>query len=110
MSKWLRTGDTVAVIAGNEKGKSGKLLSVGKKRVVVEGLNMRKKCIKPTQERPKGDVIEIEGSMHISNVSLCNDDGKPIKVRVKMDAKGGKELVYKDGSKEVVFRTIRKGK
>lgn len=68
------------VIAGNAKNKTGKVVKVlvEKQRVVVEGLNMVKKHMKPTAESPQGGIIEKEGSIHISNVMpLDPKTGKP---------------------------------
>jgi large subunit ribosomal protein L24 len=71
MSKFhVKKGDQVTVIAGKEKGKSGKIIAVltDKQRVVVEGLQMIKKHTRKSQQHPNGAIIEREGSIHISNV------------------------------------------
>ena len=71
MSKFhVKKGDQVTVIAGKEKGKSGKIIAVltEKQRVVVEGLQMLKKHVRKNQQNPNGAIIEHEGSIHISNV------------------------------------------
>jgi ribosomal protein L24 len=67
----VRRGDTVAVIAGKEKGKRGKVLRIlnKKDRVVVERIMMVKRHTKPSQKQPQGGIIEKEGSLHVSNVS-----------------------------------------
>lgn len=85
----IKTGDTVIVIAGKDKGKTGNILSVlrNKDRVVVEGVNLVKHHKKATQESP-GKIEEKEASIHISNVShLDPDTGKP--TRVKYEIKDG---------------------
>ena len=85
----IKTGDTVVVITGKDKGKTGKVTSVIKAndRVVVEGVNIMKRHKKATQESP-GKIEEIESSIHISNVShLDPETGKP--TRVKYDSKDG---------------------
>jgi large subunit ribosomal protein L24 len=66
----VKKGDQVTVIAGKEKGKSGKIIAVltGKDRVIVEGLHMMKKHTKKNQQNPNGAIVEREGSVHISNV------------------------------------------
>ena len=66
----VKKGDQVTVIAGKEKGKSGKIISVltDKSRVIVEGLQMVKKHTKKSQTNPNGAILEMEGSIHISNV------------------------------------------
>ena len=66
-------GDTVYVLAGNDKGKQGKVLRCLKDKVVVEGVNVRVKNIKRSQENPKGKRINIEAPLHISNVRLSID-------------------------------------
>jgi large subunit ribosomal protein L24 len=71
MSKFhVKKGDQVTVIAGKEKGKSGKIIAVltEKQRVLVEGLNMVKKHVRKNQQNPNGAILEREGSIHISNV------------------------------------------
>ncbi len=70
----VRSGDTVEVIAGNSKGKTGKIVEVlvKKNRVVVEGVNIIKKHIKPSAQNPQGEIREVEGSIHISNVKLVD--------------------------------------
>lgn len=96
----LKKDDEVIIIAGRseDKGKKGKILSVDKKRdrVYVSGINRRKKFVRPTQENPQGGVIEIEQSIHISNVMLFDSKQKK-GVRVGTG-------VTKDGKKERVFR------
>jgi large subunit ribosomal protein L24 len=66
----VKKGDTVLVLAGADKGKTGRVLQVipEKNRVVVEGVNMIKKHSRPTQKNPKGGILEKEASIHISNV------------------------------------------
>ena len=71
MSKFhVKKGDHVVVLAGKEKGKSGKIIHVmtDKQRVVVEGLQMIKKHTRKSQQNPNGAIVEREGSIHISNV------------------------------------------
>ena len=71
MSKFhVKKGDKVVVLAGKEKGKSGKIIHVmtDKQRVVVEGLQMIKKHTRKNQQNPNGAIVEREGSIHISNV------------------------------------------
>jgi large subunit ribosomal protein L24 len=66
----VKKGDQVTVIAGKEKGKSGKVIAVltKKSRVMVEGLQMIKKHTRKNQQNPNGAIVEREGSIHISNV------------------------------------------
>ena len=66
----VKKGDEVVVIAGTERGKRGKIISVlaEKERVIVEGVRMIKKHQRKSQQHPQGAIIEREGSIHISNV------------------------------------------
>jgi large subunit ribosomal protein L24 len=68
----VRKGDTVAVISGNHKGASGKVLAVlpKKEQVLVEGVRIIKKHTRKSQDNPNGAIIEREGPIHISNVRL----------------------------------------
>ena len=71
----VKKNDQVAVIAGAEKGKRGKVIAVDckKQRVIVEGVHMIKKHMRKSQEYPQGQIIEREGSIHISNVMLAEE-------------------------------------
>jgi len=68
----VRKGDQVVVIAGKEKGKRGRVLRLltGDERVVIERVNLVKRHTKPTQRNPRGGILEKEGSVEGSNVSL----------------------------------------
>ena len=71
MSKFhVKKGDEVVVLAGKEKGKRGKIITIiaGKERVVVEGVQMIKRHTRKSQQHPQGAIVEREGSIHISNV------------------------------------------
>ena len=74
----IRKGDTVQVIAGKDKGKTGAVLSTlpNENRVVVEGVNMRTRHEKPTQEGETGRIVTEEASLHASNVMLYSTDKK----------------------------------
>lgn len=91
----IKKGDLVKVIAGNDKNKTGKVLRVFVKeqRVIVEGVNVRKKHSRPTQMNPQGGIIEKELPVHISNVMLMDTkSNKPTRVGYKfvVDEKTGK--------------------
>lgn len=70
----IRKNDNVMVISGNDKGKTGKVLKVFPKntRVIVEGINLRKRHTKPSQKSPQGGIIEKEAPIHASNVMLLD--------------------------------------
>ncbi len=108
-SRRLRPGDEVVVIAGNDKGRTGKILVCGPQRIVVEGINVRKKHKKPTQQNQKGQIIDIECPIHISNVKPFVD-GKAVKLRARFNKEGDKELFYREGKKEVLYRPAKKPK
>lgn len=97
----VKTGDTVVVISGKEKGKSGKIVSANpkKERVVIEGLNQVKRHTKPTQANPQGGIITKDGSIHVSNVQIVDPETKqPTRV---------KKVVLKDG--KTVRATVKSG-
>jgi large subunit ribosomal protein L24 len=86
----IRKGDTVKVIAGDDKGKSGKVLEilVDKKRALVEGVNIVTKHAKPSAGKPEGGIKKIEASIHISNLQLVDPaSGKLTRVGRKLNDK-----------------------
>jgi large subunit ribosomal protein L24 len=89
----VRKGDTVLVIAGNDKGKQGQVKEVlhDLSRVVVEGVNLRWKHRKPTQQSPKGERVQHEAAIHSSNVMhLDPETGKGVRRRPEAPAKKAK--------------------
>ena len=99
MAAKIKKGDTVIVIAGKDKGKTGEVLSVSPKdkKVVVAGINMAKKHKKPTMNTP-GQIVNIEQPIHVSNVSLV-EDGKPAKVGFKIENNEKIRVFKKTGNK-----------
>ncbi len=98
----VRKGDTVMVIAGNAKGKSGVIseMLIKKSRVLIEGVNMMTKHVKPNAQNPQGGIEKIEGSIHISNVMLVdNSTGKPTKTGRKLNEKGKLQRFSKETGK-----------
>lgn len=92
----VRRGDRVRVIRGNHKGSEGTILRVLTKenRVVVEGVNMRKRHQRPTQDNPEGGIITFEAPIHASNVMLIDPStGEPTRVRAHIGADGVKERI-----------------
>ena len=82
----LKGNDTVQVLAGKDKGKTGKVKTINFKtnRVVVEGVNMVKKAIRPNQANQQGGIVDMEKAIHISNVALLDPKtNKPTRVSVK---------------------------
>ena len=99
----IKKGDTVYVNAGNDKGKTGKVLSVdlAKQRVIVEGVNMVSKHTKPNAKQPQGGIIKQEAGIHISNLNLLDPkSGKPTRVGFKVE--GGKKVrIAKKSGEEI---------
>ena len=100
MAKHVRKGDTVVITAGSHRGKVGEILRVipDKDQVVVKGLNLRTKHLKPTRINPQGGIITKEAPIHISNVSPAVD-GKPTRVRFETRSDGSKVRVAVKGGK-----------
>lgn len=108
--KTIRKGDKVIAIAGNFKGQSGEVIYRLGEKIVVQGLNVRKKHVKKSEMHPQGGIIEIEKGIHVSNLKVLNSDEKPVKLKARQSEKGHKELVYKHDDKEVVHRAVKKTK
>lgn len=109
-SKKIRKGDRVIAITGNERGQTGTVLRIIGEKAIVQGLNVRKKHVKPTQTSPKGGIVEMEKPIQISNLQVCTEDNKPVKLRVRFDAQGNRELYYKIDGQDVLYRPIRTNK
>ena len=86
----LRTGDKVTVIAGADKGKTGKVLKVLEDKVIVEGVNVVKKHIKPKNNGGTGEIREVEAPIHRSNVKV-EEAKKEVKASKKETKKTKKE-------------------
>jgi len=110
-SKKIRNGDRVVAIAGNHKGLFGTVKGcVNGDRVIVEGLNLVKKHIKRSEQHPRGRIIDIEKPIHISNLKILVDDNVAVKLKVRSTSEGERQLVYKSGEQETVYRSIKKPK
>lgn len=108
MSKWIRKGDKVVVIAGNDKGKTGTVIGRSADRVLIQGVNIRKRHLKAKNKAAGSQIIEMERPIHISNVSICNENGKPVKLKVKLNEDGSRDLVFKNNGSVTVYRNIIK--
>lgn len=100
----LKKDDTVVVLAGKHKGKTGKVVAVHptENKVTVEGINVVKKAIKPTQTRPQGGIVEITKPIWVSKVALVEPTSKkPTRIGYTFDKAGNKVRVYKRTGKEV---------
>ncbi|MEW6653155.1 MAG: 50S ribosomal protein L24 [Bacteroidota bacterium] len=92
----IRKNDSVVVVSGNYKGKTGKILKVfvDKNRVIVEGVNIRKRHTKPSQKNPQGGITEKEAPINVSNVMILDPkSGKGTRIGAKLiiDEKTGKK-------------------
>ena len=98
----IKTGDTVRVIAGDHKGSEGKIVKVllEKNKVIVEGVNMVKKHMKPSAQSPQGGIVEKEALIQISNLSLLTSKGETTRVGYKME--DGKKVRFSKKSNEVI--------
>ena len=84
----IKKGDTVVVIAGEDKGKTGRVLAVlrDKDRAIVEGVNIVTKATKPSAQYPQGGLVKKEAPIHISTINLADPkSGKPTRIGVKRE-------------------------
>ncbi len=94
----IRKNDNVVVIAGNDSGKTGKVLKVFPKtsRIIIEGINLRKRHTKPNQKNPQGGILEKEAPIHVSNVMILdptNNEPTRIGSQIILDEKTGKRKI-----------------
>ena len=95
----VKTGDTVVILSGKDKGKKGKVLEVSPKegKVIVEGLNIATKHVKPRRQGEQGGIVEAEAAMYASKVqAVCPKCGKPTRVAHKFLEDGTKVRVCKN--------------
>ena len=100
----VKKGDTVLVLSGNDKGKQGKVMSVDRKsqRAIVEGVRIVSKHTRPNAEHPQGGIIKQEAPIHISNLMVVDNSGKPTRVGRKKDEKTGKSVRYSKKTGEII--------
>ena len=98
----IKKGDIVKVISGSYSGKEGRVLKVlnDRERLIVEGINMLKKHMRPNQENQQGAIIEKEGSIHVSNIQLIHN-GKGTKVGYQFSKDGKKNRFSKKTNKVI---------
>lgn len=105
MSKiYIKKGDTVYVLAGEDKGQQGRVLSVqaAKNRAIVEGINIVSKSTKPTAKHPQGGIVKMEAPINISNLALIDPkSGKPTRVGFRINEKGEKVRYSKKSGEEI---------
>jgi len=96
----IKKNDTVIVLAGEDKGKTGKVLKVlvEKQRAIVEGVNFVNKSAKPSAKNPQGGFEKVEAPIHVSNLSLIDPkSGKPTRVSVRHEGKNVIRVAKKSG-------------
>ncbi len=100
----IKKGDTVYVNAGDDKGKTGRVLKVlvSKNRAIVEGVNIVSKSTKPTAKYPQGGIVKIEAPVHISNLNVVDPkSGKPTRIGRRLND-AGKLVRYSKKSGEEI--------
>ena len=99
MKTKLKRDDTVRIIAGKDRGKSGRVLRIetDTQRVIVQGLNMSKKAVKPRRQNEKGGIIDVEAPLDISNVMIVCRKCGPTRVGFTVDDGGKKRVCKKCG-------------
>jgi large subunit ribosomal protein L24 len=102
MARHIRKGDTVIIRSGDLKGQTGVIMRVDTKnsRVFIKGVNLVTKHMRPTRVNPQGAVVTREAPLHMSKVSPVVD-GKPCRVRFKINSDGSKVRVATRGKKEL---------
>lgn len=97
----VKKGDQVKVLAGEDRGKEGRVLEVNtaKQRVLVEGVNIITKHQKPSATNPQGGIVKKEASIHVSNVMVIDNQGNPTRVGRRRNA-DGKLVRFSKKSKE----------
>jgi large subunit ribosomal protein L24 len=106
MSKWIKKEDKVLIISGNDKGKTGQVLARKGDRVVVQGANMRKRHLKRKSQTIGPQILDIETSIHISNVCLCDEQGNRLKLKLRVNGEGSRELYYIKSGEQIVYRKL----
>ena len=98
----LKTGDKVVVVSGSNKGKEGKITKIIDNKVIVEGVNIVKKHLKPKNNNGTGEIIDMEAPIHVSNVMLSDPKTKkPTKVKIEKDSKGKKIRISKKSNEKI---------
>lgn len=100
----LKKGDTVVVLTGKDKGKTGKVVSTHPKtnKVTVENINVVKRAIKPSQLNPQGGIVEKTKPVPVSNVAIVEPTSKkPSKIGYSFDKEGNKIRIFKRTGKEI---------
>ena len=99
----IKTGDVVKIIAGKDKGKSGKVIQTFPRlnRVVVDGVNVSKRHLRSRRQSEKGQIVEFAMPVHLSNVKLTGDDVEKKSVKPVKSVKSKDEKAKSDDKKKV---------
>jgi large subunit ribosomal protein L24 len=100
----IRKGDNVKVLAGDSKGKTGKVLEVDVEnyKAIVENVNLATKHTKPNAKNPKGGILKQEMPIHLSNLMVLDASGKPARTGRKLDNKTEKSVRISKKTGEVI--------
>ena len=100
----IKVGDTVQVMSGEHSGQTGTVSKIikSKDRVIVEGVNMVSKHVKPSSTNPQGGIVKKEASIHISNVALTDKNGQPSRVGYRPDGKEGQKVRFSKKTNEII--------
>ena len=100
----IKKGDTVYVLAGEDKGRQGRVLEIqaAKNRAIVEGINIVSKSTKPSAKHPPGGIVKMEAPNNISNLALIDPkSGKPTRIGIRINEKGEKVRYAKKSGEEI---------
>ena len=98
----VKKGDTVKVLSGNDRGKTGEVLEIIPKteKIIVKGINIRKKHVKPRRQGEEGGIISVECPIHLSKVNVvCPKCGKATRIGFEMDKENKIRVCKKCGTK-----------
>ena len=109
-NKRIREGDKVVILSGNDKGRTGVVLSRLGDRVRIQGINVRSKHVRRSEQNPKGQILKLEMPIQRSKVAICDKDNKPVKLRARLNAQGEKEYYFISNGQDVVHRLAHRQK
>lgn len=100
----IKKGDSVKVIAGDSKGQQGKVLDIfpEKLKAIVEGVNLISKHTKPSAKNSQGGIVKKEASIHISNLKVIDNSGKPTRTGRRLDPKTNSSVRYSKKTGEAI--------
>ena len=98
----IKKGDKIKVTCGEHKGSEGKVVKIlkEKNKLIVEGINIVKKHLKPNSQNPKGGIKEVESPIHISNISFVTKEGDATRIGYKIE--DGKKVRISTKTKEII--------